>query len=41
VMAIEEKSLETCEECGEPGYRRRRHDTGYMYTSCDEHENRG
>jgi len=41
VMAIEEKSLETCEECGEPGYRRRQHDTGYMYTSCDEHGNRG
>lgn len=37
VMAIEEKSLETCEECGSPGYRRRWRDVGYVYTSCDEH----
>jgi hypothetical protein len=37
VMAIEEKSLETCEECGEEGYRRRKGDYGRMYTSCDEH----
>jgi hypothetical protein len=36
-MAIEEKSLETCEECGEEGYRRRKGDYGRMYTSCDEH----
>lgn len=40
VMAIEEKSLETCEECGAPGYRRRWRDNGYMYTSCDEHEDK-
>ncbi len=38
IMEIEEKSLEMCEECGAPGYRRRWNGTGYMYTSCDEHE---
>jgi hypothetical protein len=40
VMAIEERSLETCEECGAPGYRRRLGVGGYMYTSCDEHEDK-
>lgn len=40
VMAVEEKSLETCETCGEPGYRRRWRGNGYMYTSCDEHEDK-
>lgn len=40
IMAIEEKSLEMCEECGSPGYRRRHGDNGYMYTSCDNHEDK-
>lgn len=40
VMSIEEKSLTICEECGAPGYRRRWRESGYMYTACDEHEDR-
>lgn len=40
IMAIEEKSLETCEECSAPGYRRRHSNMGYMYTTCDEHEDK-
>ena len=40
IMAIEEKSFEVCEECGEPGYRRRWRGNGYMYTACDEHEDK-
>lgn len=38
IMAIEEKSFHICEECGEPGYRRKIGDYGRMYTSCDAHE---
>lgn len=40
IMAIEEKSLETCEECGAEGYRRRQESIGRIYTSCDEHEHK-
>lgn len=37
VMSIEERSFSTCEDCGEPGYRRRVGDYGRIYTACDAH----
>lgn len=34
ISEAEHKSIETCEQCGQPGKIR---GTGWMYSACDEH----
>lgn len=36
IAAAEEQSVNTCETCGQPGELRS--DTGWFYTSCEEHK---
>lgn len=39
ITEVEIKSAETCEECGQPGYPKNRHQYGWIKTLCEEHHN--